>query len=102
MTDLTKQAPQTNGRTGGGEPLLTLNHVSVNYGNIAAVQDVSIAVHPGEIVTLVGSNGAGKSTTLRTISPCSAAPACSTPAAPPWQRGSCEAPEPSRPVGAAS
>ena len=68
MTDLTKQAPQTNGRTGGGEPLLTLNHVSVNYGNIAAVQDVSIAVHPGEIVTLVGSNGAGKSTTLRTIS----------------------------------
>jgi len=68
MTELTKQAPQPNGRTGGGEPLLTLNHVSVNYGNIAAVQDVSIAVHPGEIVTLIGSNGAGKSTTLRTIS----------------------------------
>jgi branched-chain amino acid transport system ATP-binding protein len=68
MTELTKTAPQPNGRSSGGEPLLTLNHISVNYGNIAAVQDVSIAVHPGEIVTLIGSNGAGKSTTLRTIS----------------------------------
>jgi branched-chain amino acid transport system ATP-binding protein len=68
MTELTKTAPQPRGRTSGGEPLLTMNHVSVNYGNIAAVQDVSIQVHPGEIVTLIGSNGAGKSTTLRTIS----------------------------------
>jgi branched-chain amino acid transport system ATP-binding protein len=66
MTELTKTAPQPRGRTSG--PLLTMNHVSVNYGNIAAVQDVSIQVHPGEIVTLIGSNGAGKSTTLRTIS----------------------------------
>jgi branched-chain amino acid transport system ATP-binding protein len=68
MTELTKTAPRGGGRTSGGEPLLTMNHVSVNYGNIAAVQDVSIQVHPGEIVTLIGSNGAGKSTTLRTIS----------------------------------
>jgi branched-chain amino acid transport system ATP-binding protein len=52
----------------GGEPLLSLQNISVNYGNIAAVRDVSLEVHPGEIVTLIGSNGAGKSTTLRTIS----------------------------------
>ena len=36
--------------------------------NIVAVKDVSLTVNKGEIVTLVGSNGAGKSTTLRTIS----------------------------------
>ena len=38
------------------------------YGNIAAVKGLSLTVHKGEIVTLIGSNGAGKSTTLRTIS----------------------------------
>jgi branched-chain amino acid transport system ATP-binding protein len=52
----------------GSEPLLALNKLSVYYGNIAAIQDLEIDVHPGEIVTLIGSNGAGKSTTLRTIS----------------------------------
>ena len=51
-----------------GEPLLQLRRLSVSYGNIAAVQDVDLDVYPGEIVTLIGSNGAGKSTTLRTIS----------------------------------
>jgi branched-chain amino acid transport system ATP-binding protein len=40
----------------------------VSYGNIAALKGISFEVHPGEIVTLIGSNGAGKSTTLRTIS----------------------------------
>lgn len=68
MTELTKSEPATRGRETGGEPLLSVNRVSVHYGNIAAVQDLSIVVHPGEIVTLIGSNGAGKSTTLRTIS----------------------------------
>jgi branched-chain amino acid transport system ATP-binding protein len=52
----------------GGEPLLVLTKLSVSYGNIAAVQDIDLEVHKGEIVTLIGSNGAGKSTTLRTIS----------------------------------
>ena len=51
-----------------GEPLLALNSLSVSYGNIAAVEKLTLRVHPGEIVTLIGSNGAGKSTTLRTIS----------------------------------
>src|SRR5438093_349970 len=42
--------------------------MSVSYGNIAAVQELNVTVNRGEIVTLIGSNGAGKSTTLRTIS----------------------------------
>ncbi|HEX5595960.1 MAG TPA: ABC transporter ATP-binding protein [Micromonosporaceae bacterium] len=48
--------------------MLALNKIEVYYGNIAAVKGLSISVMPGEIVTLLGSNGAGKSTTLRTIS----------------------------------
>jgi len=51
-----------------GEPLLEVQGMSVSYGNIAAVQNLTLRVQPGEIVTLIGSNGAGKSTTLRTIS----------------------------------
>jgi len=49
-------------------PLLSLRNLHVAYGNITAVKDLSLEVYPGEIVTLIGSNGAGKSTTLRTIS----------------------------------
>jgi len=48
--------------------MLELDDVHVFYGNIAAVQGLSLTVNDGEIVTLIGSNGAGKSTTLRTIS----------------------------------
>jgi branched-chain amino acid transport system ATP-binding protein len=48
--------------------MLALKDLSVSYGNIAAVQALNVEVHQGEIVTLIGSNGAGKSTTLRTIS----------------------------------
>jgi len=51
-----------------GEDLLTVTDLQVSYGNISAVKGVSLSVKPGEIVTLIGSNGAGKSTTLRTIS----------------------------------
>jgi branched-chain amino acid transport system ATP-binding protein len=56
------------GRVSGGEPLLGVRDLQVFYGNIAAVKGISFEVHPGEIVTLIGSNGAGKSTTLRCIS----------------------------------
>ena len=55
-------------REAGKEVILELKDLSVSYGNIAAVQNLSMTVHKGEIVTLIGSNGAGKSTTLRTIS----------------------------------
>jgi branched-chain amino acid transport system ATP-binding protein len=48
--------------------LLTVEHLMVNYGKIRAISDVSLAVGEGEIVALVGANGAGKSTILRTIS----------------------------------
>lgn len=41
--------------------------LSVNYGGIEAVRDISLSVPEGSIVTLIGANGAGKSTTLRTI-----------------------------------
>ena len=47
---------------------LELHDVHTYYGNIHALKGVSLEVNEGEIVTLIGSNGAGKSTTLRTIS----------------------------------
>jgi branched-chain amino acid transport system ATP-binding protein len=49
-------------------PLLELRNVHSYYGNIQALKGISLTVNEGEIVTLIGSNGAGKSTTLRTIS----------------------------------
>ena len=55
-------------RGAGKEVILQIDGLSVSYGNIAAVQNLSMTVYAGEIVTLIGSNGAGKSTTLRTIS----------------------------------
>jgi len=48
--------------------LLTIDNLSVHYGAICALHGVTIAVEPGEIVTLIGANGAGKSTTLRAVS----------------------------------
>jgi branched-chain amino acid transport system ATP-binding protein len=48
--------------------VLELADVHVRYGNIRALQGVSLRVETGELVALIGSNGAGKSTTLRTIS----------------------------------
>ena len=67
MTETTNLTKRTSTR-GTGEALLKLESLSVNYGNIAAVKDLQMEVHAGEIVSLIGSNGAGKSTTLRTIS----------------------------------
>jgi branched-chain amino acid transport system ATP-binding protein len=55
-------------RSANGTPLLELDDLHVYYGNIAALKGISLHVNEGEIVTLLGSNGAGKSTTLRTIS----------------------------------
>ena len=48
--------------------MLELRNITVNYGSIVALQDVSLKVEKGSIITLIGANGAGKSTTLRTIS----------------------------------
>ena len=48
-------------------PMLALDKVNVFYGAIHALRDVSLTVNTGEVVTLIGANGAGKSTTLRAI-----------------------------------
>lgn len=48
--------------------MLELINLSVNYGAIQALQDINLIVNKGEIVTLIGANGAGKSTTLKAIS----------------------------------
>ena len=48
--------------------MLELREVEVAYGNIRALKGISLTVAEGELVTLIGANGAGKSTTLRTIS----------------------------------
>ena len=47
--------------------MLELRNVNTFYGNIQALRDVNIRINEGEIVTLIGANGAGKSTTLMTI-----------------------------------
>ena len=50
------------------EPILSIQNLQVNYGGIEAVKGISFDVPEGEIVTLIGANGAGKSSTLRSIS----------------------------------
>src|SRR5215813_2680545 len=48
--------------------LLEVSDLHAHYGAIEALKDVSLSVDAGEVITLIGSNGAGKSTTLRSIS----------------------------------
>ena len=50
------------------KPLLKVDDINVYYGAIHAIKGISFEVYPDEIVTLIGANGAGKSTTLNTIS----------------------------------
>ncbi|GAB7189716.1 ABC transporter ATP-binding protein [Kineococcus sp. NUM-3379] len=52
----------------GGEDLLVVEDLSVNYGRIEAIRDISFRVPLGTIATLIGANGAGKTTTLKTVS----------------------------------
>jgi len=51
-----------------GAALLSVEDIHTFYGSIEALKGISLEVHEGEVVTLIGSNGAGKSTTLRSIS----------------------------------
>ena len=48
--------------------MLKVEHIMVNYGDFQAISDVSLDMKEGEIVALLGSNGAGKSTTINTLS----------------------------------
>jgi branched-chain amino acid transport system ATP-binding protein len=48
--------------------ILSINDLAISYGNIKAVKGISFGIEEGEIVTLIGANGAGKSSTLRAIS----------------------------------
>ena len=50
------------------KPILAVDNINVFYGSIHAIKGISFEVYEGEIVTLIGANGAGKSTTLNTIS----------------------------------
>jgi len=47
--------------------MLKINNLNVYYGGIHALKGISLKVPKGKVVTLIGANGAGKSTTLRTI-----------------------------------
>jgi len=67
-TAATTAGPATGAAAAGAAPLLELREVRTFYGNIEALRGISLHVGEGEIVTLIGSNGAGKSTTLKTIS----------------------------------
>jgi branched-chain amino acid transport system ATP-binding protein len=53
--------------TNGGEPMLAMDNVHTYYGHIHALKGISLTVSRGEIVTLIGANGSGKTTTLKTI-----------------------------------
>jgi branched-chain amino acid transport system ATP-binding protein len=68
MTATAGTSERAIGAGGSGGPMLVLDDVHSYYGNIHALQGVSMEVGHGEIVTLLGANGAGKTTTLKTIS----------------------------------
>jgi ABC-type sugar transport system ATPase subunit len=62
----TDRAPVTT--RGSGDALLSLRHVEKSFGPVHVLRDVNLDIHPGEVVALVGDNGAGKSTMIKTIS----------------------------------
>jgi branched-chain amino acid transport system ATP-binding protein len=68
VTETITQTDPPASATRPGKVRLSIRDVEAFYGKIQALRGVTLAVHEGEIVTLLGSNGAGKSTTLKTIS----------------------------------
>ena len=68
MTKSPENGPVTAGGPAPGTPVLELTDVVIHYGRIKALHGISLSVQAGELVTLLGANGAGKSTTMRGIS----------------------------------
>jgi branched-chain amino acid transport system ATP-binding protein len=62
------QEPTSSSPATSATPLLELKNLSLNYGGIQALENINLRVQPGEVVTLIGANGAGKTSTLRAIS----------------------------------
>ncbi len=60
-------APNGSNQT-AGQPLLEVGNITAYYSDLQALFDISLQVNAGEIVTLIGANGAGKTTILRVIS----------------------------------
>lgn len=67
MTDLHQDQPATPAKATPPASLLTVDSVDAGYGNLLVLKSVTFEVNAGEIVTLIGSNGAGKTTILNTI-----------------------------------
>jgi branched-chain amino acid transport system ATP-binding protein len=67
MTAGRTTAPNGSNAT-AGQPLLEVSNITAYYGDLQALFDISLQVNAGEIVTLIGANGAGKTTILRVIS----------------------------------
>ncbi len=65
-TDRAPVTPQANGDS--GTPLLRLAGIGKNFGAVQALREVDLEIYPGEVLALVGDNGAGKSTMIKTIS----------------------------------
>jgi ABC-type branched-subunit amino acid transport system ATPase component len=65
--EATRQAETTVAPSGNGVPLLGVHDVHAAYGKVRVLDGVSLAVWPGEVVSLIGPNGAGKSTVLKTV-----------------------------------
>jgi branched-chain amino acid transport system ATP-binding protein len=72
MSDQTQTVPEARPAAAAPAPdsrlVLSIDNIHTFYGAIEAIKGISVDVHEGEIVTLIGANGAGKSTTLKTIS----------------------------------
>jgi branched-chain amino acid transport system ATP-binding protein len=60
-------ATDAGGIGGKGTPIIELRHVYTHYGPVSVLRDVNIQIYPGEMVSLLGGNACGKSTTLKTI-----------------------------------
>jgi branched-chain amino acid transport system ATP-binding protein len=64
---MTETAAMADGATRTDDPVLQLRNVSTHYGPVAVLRNVDIRIFPGEIVSLLGGNASGKTTTLKTI-----------------------------------